>query len=236
MPNYDEKGIHTESENTLKDIAVWANTPFPFSLKDSLYRFGILGTLGYLFLLDLPNTHIIEIGTGESSIYLTEVARRLDRRMFYCDYAYGKIFNPLTVKGYLYEDTILLKEKTVIQDYLQNKGVAYCGTSDNFFKDLSFPSIGLAFIDGEHKYEYVKRDFDNIFKLLVPNGVIFLHDTYPPEESLVLNSYCEDSYKIRQELEKRTDVDIFTFTKTVGVGVGITMCRKKPEQLPYYQK
>jgi hypothetical protein len=243
MSDYKEKGIHytlegvhKESKETLESIADWTNTSFPFSKKDKLNRFGILGILGYIFLLDLLESNIIEIGTGESSIYLTEIARRLKRKIFYCDEAHGKIFNPLTVDSYLLEDTILLREGTTFPDYSKNNGVAYHGRSDNFFKELTFPPIGLGFIDGEHHYEYVKRDFDNIFKLLVPNGVIFLHDTYPSREELVLGDYCSTAYKMRQELECRNDVDVFTFPKTVGVGVGITMVRKLPDNLPYYQK
>jgi hypothetical protein len=232
--NFLPDGRHGESLETVKHIKSWANTEFPFSLNDGWGRFGLLGVLSQLFLLPLQDTHIIEIGTGESSVYLTETARRLNRKIFYCDAAVGKMFNPLTIKGYLHEDNVFMKTGSLI-DYSSAKGIVYCGLSDDFFKDLEFPKIGFAFIDGEHHYEYVKRDFENIFKLLVPNGVICFHDTYPPDESYVLSDYCADSYKIRQELEKDNRVDCFTFSKMVGCNVGITMVRKRPENLPYYQ-
>ena len=234
--NFLPDGRHGESLETFKHIAgSWANVPFPFSLKDGYYRFGILGLLSHLNLLALPDTHIIEIGTGESSIYLTETARRLNRQIFYCDAAQGKMFNPLTIDGYLHEDTIFFKGSDIPEDYAKYKGVAFCGTSDEFFDKLKFPKIGFAFIDGEHHYEYVKRDFDNIFNLLVPNGVICLHDTMPPDESYVLNDYCADAYKMRIDLEDDHRVDCFTFNKTVAVDVGLTMIRKRPLNLPYFQ-
>lgn len=232
--NYFPDGRHPESQETLDHIATWANTPFPFSLQDGWYRFGILGILSHLHLLGLPDTHIIEIGTGESSIYLTETARRLNRKIFYVDEAKGKIINPLTIKGYLHENTVLLSGIPDSEEYTRHQAIAYHGTSDEFFKNMKLPSIGFAFIDGEHHYEYVKRDFENIFNLLVPNGVICLHDTYPYNEDLVLGDYCADSYKMRQELEKDPRVDVFTFTKTVAVDVGLTMVRKKPTERPYY--
>lgn len=236
MSNFLPDGRHPGSQETYDHIAQWTNTPFPFSNKDGWERFGILGVLSQLFLRGLPNTHIIEIGTGESSIYLTETARRLNRKIFYCDEALAKITNPLTIKGYLHEDTILISKQTHPDEYANKQGIAYHGISDNFFKDLLFPPIGFAFIDGEHHYEYVKRDFENIFKLLVPNGVICLHDTYPYSEELVLGDYCADSYKMRQELEKDSRVDTFTFTKTVACDVGLTIVRKKPTERPYFHE
>ena len=224
--SFDADGKHWGSIDTYKHIANWCDTPFPYSRTDSTERFGILGMLGHTILSSLPGTCIIEIGVGESSIYLTEAARRLHRKIFYCDLAYGKIFNPLTVPGYLHENLVLI-ENRVISSYDSYSGVAYVGTSDDFFRDLKFPPVGLAFIDGDHHYEAVKRDFDNIFRLLVPHGVIFLHDTWPPSEESIVNDYCSTAYKMRKELESREDVDCFTFTSGVACSVGLTMCRKR---------
>ena len=240
MSNFLPDGRHPGSQETYDHIAQWTDTPFPFSKKDGWERFGILGVLSQLILRGLPETDIIEIGTGESSIYLTETARRLNRRIFYVDEALGKITNPLTIKGYLHEDTILIQNslgEAYTKDYSKNKAVAFCGTSDEYFRHMNLKAnIGFAFIDGEHHYEFVKKDFENIFKLLVPNGIICLHDTYPYNEDLVLGDYCADSYKMRQELEKDPRVDTFTFTKTVAVDVGLTIVRKKPTERPYYNE
>jgi len=125
----------------------------------------------------------------------------------------------------------------VFMPSFSNISFAYAAlTPPKNLTNVQIPSIGLAFIDGEHHYEYVKRDFENIFSLLVPDGYIFLHDTYPHSEELVLGDYCADSYKMRQELEKDPRVDVFTFTKLVAVNVGFCMVRKKPTGLPYYQQ
>lgn len=236
MSNFLPDGRHPGSQETYDHIAQWVHPKFPFSKKDGWGRFGMLGALGDMILTSLQGTHIVEIGTGESSIYLTQLARLHNRKIFYCDEARGKITNPLTIKGYLHEDTVLLSGTPDRSEYANHAGVAYCGQSDDFFKNIDFPSIGLAFIDGEHHYEYVKRDFENIFKLLVPDGYIFIHDTYPYEEGLVLGDYCADSYKMRQELEKDERVDCFTFTKLVACNVGFCMVRKKPLNRPYYQQ
>jgi len=235
-PNFFSDGRHPGSQETYDFIADWNGNRLPFSHKDGWGRFGILGVLGDMVLTSLPGTHIVEIGTGESSIYLTQLARLHNRRIFYCDEARGKITNPLTIKGYLHEDTVLLNGDAAMHNYMNSQAVAYVGTSDDFFANINLPKIGLAFIDGEHHYEYVKRDFENIFERLVPDGYIFIHDTYPYEEGLVLGDYCADSYKIRQELEKDDRVDTFCFTKMVACNVGMFMVRKKPLNRPYYQQ
>ena len=38
-------------------------------------------------------------------------------------------------------------------------------------------SISFAYIDGNHEYEFVKRDFENVNKVLVKNGFIFFDDS-----------------------------------------------------------
>lgn len=233
--NFNADGSHQESIETYQYIANWHDTPFPFSKSEHWGRFGILGALGHMILQTLPDSNIAEIGVGESSIYLTELARRMKRKTYHCDYAPGKIYNPGTVKGYLNEDRIMVKEGNVPEDYNKYSSVLYVGTSDGFFKEIKFEKLGLIFIDGEHKYDYVKRDFDNAFNLLEDNGYIFLHDTSPPEESFVLNEYCSDAYKIREYLSSRDDVDVFTFNKMIAMNVGLTMCRKREKNLPYYK-
>jgi len=236
MSNFLPDGRHPGSQETYDYCSDWIHPKMPFSNKDGWGRFGMLGVLGDMILTSLPGSHIVEIGTGESSIYLTQLARLHNRRIFYCDEARAKITNPLTISGYLMEDTVIVSGEPHQMQYYNNQGMAYHGTSDDFFKYIKLPPIGLAFIDGEHHYEYVKRDFENIFELLVDDGYIFLHDTYPHSEELVLGDYCADSYKMRQELEKDPRVDVFTFTKLVAVNVGFCMVRKKPLNRPYYQQ
>ena len=42
-------------------------------------------------------------------------------------------------------------------------------------------SYDLIFIDANHSYEYVKKDFENYIKLLNPGGVVALHDIDCPD-------------------------------------------------------
>lgn len=226
---------HKGSRETYDFIADWYDCPIPFSKHDGWGRFGILAVIGDLILYGLKEGAILEIGVGESSIYLTQLAQKHHRKIYHCDYALGKIENPMTIPGYLSDNRILIKENQVV-DYSKFQAVLFAGTSDNFFTQIQLPKIALAFIDGDHNYEFVKRDFWNLVPLMKDDGVIFLHDTYPPEDSYVSENKCGTVYKLRQEIEKDKAFDCFTFTKVAAVGVGITMVRVKPKTVPYYQE
>jgi hypothetical protein len=51
-------------------------------------------------------------------------------------------------------------------------------TSDDFFKQNTL-FFDLVFIDGDHSYQQVKKDFINAVEFLRPGGVIVLHDCLP---------------------------------------------------------
>lgn len=55
-------------------------------------------------------------------------------------------------------------------------------SSDDFFKDKNFKNIKFdyIFIDGCHKYEYVKKDFLNSLKVSKINTVIGFDDYFNP--------------------------------------------------------
>ena len=52
------------------------------------------------------------------------------------------------------------------------------GYSDDFFKQNK-EQFDLCFVDGDHSYNQVKRDFINAWNCLEENGVIILHDSLP---------------------------------------------------------
>ena len=67
--------------------------------------------------------------------------------------------------------------------------------SDSFFQNNS-NIYDIIFIDGNHDFLQVKKDFENSLKVLNKYGIIILHDTDPVEEFLTQSHYCSDSYKI----------------------------------------
>lgn len=211
--------MHPGSLDTYNSIADWIAPDFFFSKKDGWDRFGMLGVFGD-YVLSCTQGDILEIGVGESSIYLTALARKYNRRIYLCDASPSKIDNPLTVPGYLDP----------------NRTVFFPKESDKMFEQIKDARIALAFIDGDHRYEQVKKDFDNLWPLLVENGYVFIHDTYPPGSDWLDENHCGTVYKLRQELEEIKNLDTITLPRGTSMGVGLTICRKKPSKLEYFQR
>lgn len=213
-----ENEEHPGSREMYDYIAEWVpNCPIVISKKLIWSRFGILSILGDYVLSHVKGGDIIEIGCGESSILLTELARKHGVKVYHCDISHSNIYNCSTIPGI----------------FAENATVCQC-TSDEFFEKTDFTPIALGFIDGDHNYAQVKKDFDNLFPLLVDNGYIFCHDMYPPSDDYLPEYRCGDGYRLRQELEERDDIDICTFPFG-AMGVGLTMIRKLPKKLPYYR-
>jgi hypothetical protein len=172
---------------------------------------GFLGVFGD-YVLSCTQGDILEIGVGESSIYLSQLARKHSRKIYYCDIEHSKIINPRTVQGYLEE----------------RLGVFVMDSSDNMFANIPISPIALAFIDGWHSYDQVKKDFYNTLRHLVKDGYILLHDTYPPNyEEFIDENHCGDVYRFRQELEADPAFDTLTLVKGAAMGVGLTIVRKR---------
>jgi hypothetical protein len=200
-------------------VVGWDIDLLPFTKKIKWEGMTMVGVLGD-YALYYNSGVIVEIGFGESSIYLNKIGEKYNRKSFHCDIQGNGFEAALTVPGYLRE---------------ASNCILYTGTSDSFFQKISIPPVAFAFIDGDHNYEQVKRDFFNVSNILQDNGIILLHDTYPPHEDYLAQGQCSDSYKLRQELEKDERFDTFTFPLSVAKGVGLTMCRKKIPNRAYYQ-
>lgn len=93
--------------------------------------------------------------------------------------------------------------------------------SDDLAKIWNKP-IDVLFIDGDHSYEQVKKDYENFIKYVNINGFIFFHDTYPPTEEYKKPSRCGTAYKILEDLRRDGRVESITFPYSFG----LTICRK----------
>jgi len=207
---------HKGSRETYDYIADWIAPNFCYSKKDVWHRMGMVGIFGD-YVLSCTQGDILEIGAGESSIYLTAIAKKYSRHIYICDISPSKIDNPLTIQGYLAPE---------------------CSTffrceSNKIFKDISTP-LALAFIDGDHNYEQARMDFDNTLPHIVDHGYVLLHDTYPPDDSYLHENACGGVYRLRQEIELDKRLDCITLPKGTAMGVGLTIVRKKPTDRDYF--
>lgn len=225
--------MHAGSKDTYDYIANWIDPNFFFSKKDVWHRMGILGVFGD-YVLSCTEGCIVEIGCGESSIYLSHLARKHSRKIYHCDIGPDKIVNPLTVPGYMSEQAIDFKGGIGILEKMNS--LFFIGSSDDLFVKANPKKIALSFIDGDHNYEQAKKDFDNLLERTVEDGYICLHDTYPPDPSYLPDNRCGDVYRLRQEIEKDPRVDSITLPRGTAMHVGFTIVRKKPAALEYYHE
>lgn len=153
---------------------------------------------------------IVEIGAGASTFHFAKLAERYGVKLYSCDKS------PRKNKVY-FKDHIFVQKLSV--DFIKE------------FDDT--PAVVL--IDADHSYDVAKMEFDFFFERIIPGGVIFLHDTLPPTEEYLSPTACYDVYRLRQELEKRDDLDCFTWPYTAG-WCGLTMVMKKEEGRPYWEQ
>ncbi len=116
-------------------------------------------------------------------------------------------------------------------------------TSENAFYNFFIPQdikIDFLFIDGDHSYEGVKKDFDLYSQILNDNGIIVIHDTDGEyEESLIISEDAKKDYhrfdgpsifiKELQENPEWNLINLFNFRifSTKPSSSGITIINKK---------
>jgi len=157
---------------------------------------------------------IVEIGMGASTSMFAKYAERHKVKFYSCDK------NPLKTGQPLFKGHSIFEGKSF--DFMKQ------------FKDV--PAV--VFIDGCHDYAIAKKEFGFFLDKLREGGVIFLHDTLPPEERLLASNASGDVYKLRQEIEKKThilNIDIFTWPYT-AIDSGLTMVIKKEKDRPYWRQ
>ncbi len=164
---------------------------------------------------------IVEIGMGESSTIFAQHAIKYGIKLYSCDIMMGGMFK-------------------VFNKPLFDNHICFLGRSEEFIKDFKDePSI--VFLDGEHNYESVKQELDFFLPLLKKDGVMFLHDTFPPHEHHLVKDKqgCKPGtvYRARQDLEKNADVDVLTFPYSAhGMGLTIVMKHDRNQNRPYWKK
>jgi predicted O-methyltransferase YrrM len=105
-------------------------------------------------------------------------------------------------------------------------------STDCFFKNnvSENETFDCVFIDACHEYKQVLIDYENSFKLVPNDGIIFLHDTYPPDLGKGSLLACGDSYNAYLELKKHKNIDIIN----LPIWVGLTIIRKHTENILHF--
>lgn len=108
-------------------------------------------------------------------------------------------------------------------------------SSDEFF-DQNSDLFDIIFIDGDHNYEQVEKDFENSLKILNTFGIIILHDTDPIDYGMTHIKYCSDSYKIVNYIEKNhLELNIITLP-IHETGLSLVMRKKDKRSDDQWEK
>lgn len=114
-------------------------------------------------------------------------------------------------------DTINTIDRTSV-DSNPNTVATYYLTTDEFF-NYNSRNFDIIFIDANHEYQQVLRDFQN--SLVVCNRYIFLHDMFPAKEEYIVSEKCGDAYKLLYYLieQQHLNAEIRTLNTDCGLTV-----------------
>lgn len=184
--------------------------------KKKMSMLGSWDIMGVLVpkILKYRSGDIVEIGMGESTGVLAKCAEEEGVTLYSCDIVMGG------------------RDKYFKKKLFLNH-ICYIGKSEDFIKEYDgYPAI--VFIDGDHKYTTVRMEVEFFLPRIIEGGVMFLHDTMPYLEIYTSESLCGNAYKIRQDLELNTDVDVFTWPYS-AIDAGLTMVMKHDKNRPYWR-
>jgi len=119
-------------------------------------------------------------------------------------------------------------------NHLANKDIEIYNLSTNGFfmvwkTHFHTPLIDSLFIDACHTFEQSMKDFKNFSPFVKDNGLIFLHDSCPPEEKYLNDSWCGGVWKVAEWIRNECN-DCFEIV-TIPGSFGVSIIRKASKQL-----
>jgi hypothetical protein len=113
------------------------------------------------------------------------------------------------------------------RDSVIPKSEFYEMTSDKFFEQFK-EKVDVIFIDADHRFDQLIKDFENSLKILNPGGTIIIHDTDPCEKERLVPTSCADSWKIVNYVRTcYPELTIVTFPVSV---MGISVVRRNSDR------
>jgi hypothetical protein len=127
------------------------------------------------------------------------------------------------IENYSYLELGVLRNENYNQIRCKNKSsvdingyATYTGTTDEYFNQLDESiRFDIIYIDANHDYDYVLRDFNNSVKRA--NRWILIHDMIPPSFGSTRSDRCSDSYKLLYYLLTETDFIVYSLNHNFGL-------------------
>lgn len=110
----------------------------------------------------------------------------------------------------------------------------FTGTTDEFFESISpFQTWDIIFIDANHDYEFVLRDFNHAVEHAAE--WVILHDMIPPTERHTEKRFCSDAYKVLYRLRMETDLQVYSMQGHMGLTF-VRIPRRSITPTPFFYK
>ena len=91
--------------------------------------------------------------------------------------------------------------------------------SDEFFARYDGSAPDVVFVDGDHEYEQARRDAHNALAILAPEGVLFLHDTWPVFRAATERLLCGGVHRVVEELQADATLEVATIRRWPGLSL-----------------
>ena len=124
-------------------------------------------------------------------------------------------FLPIENSGNNFLNVDDFKSKTSVD--IECSLATYHMSTDDFFKHNQ-KKYDIIYIDAGHECHQVIKDYNNSVKFLKKNGIIVIHDLYPPNESMTIPGYCGDGYKVLNYF-KENDYNYYTYIPDMGLTI-----------------
>ena len=97
-----------------------------------------------------------------------------------------------------------------------NGNALYTGTTDEYFNSLLPETrFDIIYIDANHDFDFVLRDFNNAVDHA--NKWIIIHDMIPPEERYAESWLCSDSYKLLYHMLTEEQFETYPMDNNYGL-------------------
>jgi SAM-dependent methyltransferase len=161
-----------------------------------------------LFLKKLNNNSYLELGVGQGGSFLVNSLFQEKCKIFH---AVDSLHYMGVDSSRFWDQEILIKKRVneILQIKKDSSAKFFNMSTDDFFIQNE-NTYDLIFIDADHSYEGVKKDYENSLKILNPGGYLIFHDI------------ANDGVGVKKlwlELDNSKKIDEFVHSHNCGIGI-----------------